>query len=109
MSEKRYPVVVDAYTNKHQPLHCEIDVIWQDAESPQRFCGDNWCTGKCKLPALVIPLDAPENTDRDWFTKASGSQVAHGRFMQVKRVEWNGERILVPEEFREDFLKRYWR
>jgi hypothetical protein len=42
------------------------------------------------------------------FSKASGNQVACGRLMQPKMVKWKGKRVLVPEEHREDFEKRWY-
>jgi hypothetical protein len=89
--------------------HPAIEITWKENESPQRFCGDNWCKGSCNLPALIIPLPDVESLDlRDRYLKASGSQVACGAVMQSKRVDWGGERILVPEEYRSRFLEAWW-
>jgi hypothetical protein len=82
-----------------------ILVTWKDGEEPQRFCGDNWCNGKCRLPALLIP--APHDPLSP--LKASGSQVACGAAFQPLRVKaWKGKRVLVPEEHRERLAKLMW-
>lgn len=102
-----YPKIRDAPSSDDARLHSEIDVTWREGDPPQRFCGDNWCTGACGLPALLITR-TPVPGIPDLFSKASGSQVAHGRVMQAKRVAWRGARMEVPKEFREWFEERVW-
>lgn len=103
MSAIRYPRFRDApYDARVRPNHCEIDVTWKEEDSPQRFCGDNWCSGGCELPALVIPIGAKNRV------KASGSQVAMGPLFQPIRVEWGGRVVEVPEEYRAGVLERWW-
>lgn len=108
MRPKRYPVVQDAPYDESRPrfIHVDILVTWKEGDQPQRFCGDNWCTGNCGLPALIIPWPPCEGRER--YAKVSGSQVACGPLMQAKRVEWMGEKIEVPEEHRADFNRRLW-
>lgn len=104
----RYPRIQDVRSIEcADPLHSEIDVTWREEDPPQRFCGDNWCTGACNLPALVIPWP-PSPYDSDRFSKASGSQVACGSVMQGKRVNWTGARVEVPPEFRKFMEGRIW-
>jgi hypothetical protein len=86
MKEQPFPRIRDAdRATRKTHLHCEIDVTWADGASPQRFCGDNWCTGDCGLPALIIPRQSFDCAP-DRFAKASGSQVACGSVMQERRV-----------------------
>jgi hypothetical protein len=86
-------------------IHSEVAVTWVEGGKEEIFCGDNWCTGGCGLPALIIPWP-PTPHDADRFSKASGSQVACGPLMQPKMVKWKGKRVLVPEEHRADFERR---
>ena len=106
-TEKPWPRVRDASrdTRTHR-LHPEIDVMWGEHAPAQRFCGDNWCDGRCGLPALVIPW--PDCEGRERFAKASGSQVACGPLMQAKRCDWTGPRVEVPEEMRSELGQRIW-
>ena len=108
MSEPtRYPLVKDTEReSRTTDMHAEIDVTWAGGQPPQRFCGDNWCTGKCGLPALIIPWSSAGG--RNYWAKASGSQVACGALMQGRRVEWTGATVEVPPEHRADFEKRLW-
>lgn len=103
--QPRYPRIKDA-PFEFGKTHCEIDVTWAEGQESQRFCGDNWCTGTCGLPVLMIPWPSVQGRER--WGKASGSQVACGSLMQCKRVEWTGSRVDVPNEHRADFEKRLW-
>lgn len=105
--KRRYPLVNGFPDGWEERDHCAVAVTWHEGESPQVFCGDNDCTGPCGLPALIIPWP-PSPTDSDRYSKASGSQVACGPLMQSKRVQWTGDRVLVPEEHRADFEKRWY-
>ncbi len=84
--------------------HPFIDVRWAEASEPIRCCADSWCDGRCGFPSLVIPAGyaapyAPE-------LKARSHYVACGDLMQPFRVAWEGSRIVVPEEYRDDLARR---
>lgn len=69
----------------------------------QHFCGYSWCSGKCGLPALVIPADG----ERPEY-KVMGSMVAYGAAAQPWRVKWEGQKVEVDNEDREHLLRQYW-
>lgn len=110
--KRRYPRIGEPSREARAALtidgtHSEVAVTWEEGGKEEIFCGDNWCTGWCGLPALIIPWPhSPHDADR--FSKASGNQVACGRLMQPTMVKWKGKRVLVPEEHREDFEKRWY-
>lgn len=81
-----------------------IEVTWVEAAEPVKFCGASWCSGRCGLPALVIPPCS------DWprGAKAYSDMVACGSMMQGWRVTWTGEMVEIPEEHRTDFAQRMW-
>jgi hypothetical protein len=81
-------------------------VQWTEDAEPQRFCDHSWCTGKCGLPALVMPPTTAAVSLRE--RKAYSSMVACGAMMQAWRVEWTGEKVEVPEEHRADIAERMW-
>lgn len=98
MREAKYPTMGDDREWKYKGWPHSILVTWSECEQPQRFCGDNWCTGDCGLPALMLPPPGDSRVPR----KASGSQVACGEAFQWLRVErWNGPIVMVPDEHRE--------
>lgn len=97
---RRYPILGDVPYSESSSIHCDIQVIWADGAPPVVFCGDNWCTGTCGLPALVIPGTEPR--------KASGSQVAMGQAFQSLRVKWKGPIVEVPVEHRKDLGSRWY-
>lgn len=82
--------------------HWTVIVEWT-ATSEEEFCGDSWCSGACGLPAAVLAATASQRE-----MKLYSDMVAAGPLMQPWRLTWQGERRVIPEEHREDFLKRWW-
>ena len=77
-------------------------VTTDDTGAEARYCGDPHCTGKCGLPALVIPAD-----DRRPALKARGDAGAICNVFAVMG-KWDGPRIDLPEDDRAAWLKRIW-
>ena len=102
-----YPAIRDVpFRERGDARHVEIRVFWAEGQEPKTFCGDNWCTGKCGLPALVISAEPCDGDGLFW--KASGSQVACGPVMQSMRVQWDGEKVEVPDVHRARFQRLLW-
>jgi hypothetical protein len=80
-----------------RPSHVTISM--NDTE----YCGNSWCNGSCKYPALIIPAN-----DKHPELKVMSSVVAVGRACQAWRVEWKGEKVAVPEADREWLLGKMW-
>lgn len=106
MSPRRYPRIGGPPTERHLKvdfIHSEVEVAWAEGEAPRMYCGDNWCTGRRGLAALIMPGWHPGE-----LVKCSGPQVAAGRVLQGLRVNWNGSIEHVPEEHHADFRKRWY-
>lgn len=79
-------------------------VITVDGQRHGPFCGDRWCHGKCKLPAVYAIREGER-----YFLR--GSMTACGPMMQPTNQHGSGEVIdlatlLTPEQV--DYLFRRW-
>src|SRR5512143_289286 len=98
----KYPIIKTIH-NDNDWMHNIIEVIFSENKSPLKFCGDSWCSGKCNMPALIIP-----ESDNMLEHKMYSNMTAFGQLMQPWRVKWIGEKIEIPEQYREELMKRYW-
>jgi hypothetical protein len=85
--------------------HNNIVVQYYEGDEPKLYCGDHWCRGRCGLPALVIPwTHGPDSGE----LKCGGNQVAVGAVAQGWRVEWEGTKVEMPEEYRQIVMRYMW-
>lgn len=112
MKKPRYPLIRTVYGREWEEkfpgldrLHNVIEVTYAEGQEPQYFCGDSWCSGACKIPAAIIPA---VSRDERHEMKMYSSMTACGPLMQWWRVDWQGEKVVVPSEHHEDFSKRMW-
>jgi hypothetical protein len=67
-----------------------------------KCCAYSWCSGECGFPAAVIT--SPSNKEH----KLYGSMVACGDVVQHWRVEWTGEKLVVPSAYWDFLSRRIW-
>lgn len=109
-ARRNYPNMRDDDVFEYKGRRHAVLVTWAEGEEAHRFCGDNWCTGECGLPALMLlqRVDGAPSDFKPVPRKASGSQVACGQAFQSLRVEWVGEVVEVPEEYRGVAAEMMW-
>jgi hypothetical protein len=107
----RYPRVQTVHESPlESPLlkldhwHPVVRITYVEGDLPIDVCGDSWCTGACGLPAGVIPADVERGEE-----KVHSDMVAVGRMMQPFRRPWTGAKVEIPEQYRADFRKSWWK